>query len=215
MYTVCMHAIQEQLLNLIDSQQIGSLTLREIGELIGEQFPQKIKHHLDQLEKKSLIVIDKRNNSIKKTHGGKISGTSLVSIPILGTANCGPATFYADSNTDGYLKLSSSLLKKKKDIYVVKADGISMNRAVIGGNTIEDGDYLVVDSTYSTPEDNDIVVSVFDGMANVKRFRSDPDNNRVVLLSESSRDFPPIIIHEDDDFQVAGKVVQVIKKPVF
>lgn len=210
-----MHRIQEQLLQLIDTENLGQMTLREIGEKIGEKFPQKIKHHLDQLEKKGLIKINKKEGSISKVQGGKIKGTSLLSVPILGTVNCGPATFYTEGNFSGYLKLSSSFLKKKSDVYAVKADGISMNKASVGGETIESGDYLIIDSTKTVPEDNDIVVSIFDNVANVKRFRFDEENNRIVLLSESSGDFPPIFIHEDDGIQIAGKVIQIIKKPQF
>ena len=52
-------------------------------------------------------------------------------------------------------------------------------------------------------------------MANIKKFHFDRENSRIVLVSESSKDFPPIFIHEDDDFNISGKVVQVIKKPSF
>ena len=52
-----MHYIQESILKLVDEHNLGVMTLREIGELIGEKYPQKIKHHLDQLEKKQLIYI--------------------------------------------------------------------------------------------------------------------------------------------------------------
>ena len=88
-----------------------------------------------------------------------------------------------------------------------------MNRAEINGNNIEDGDYLIVDSKAKNPEDGDIVVSLFDDVANVKKFQWDKKNNRVVLTSQSSKDFPPIFIHENDDFSIAGKIIQVIKKP--
>ena len=207
-----MHKIQERLLQLIEHRNLGPLTLREIGELINEKYPQKIKHHLDQLDKKGLIKIDKRNKIIKKTESGRIEGTSLVSVPILGTANCGPATFYAEENYSGHLKLSGSFLKKKTDVYAIKADGLSMNQAKINGNTIDSGDYLIIDPSKTEPEDGDIVVSVFDDVANVKRFKYDQVNKRIILSSESSGDFPPIFIHEDDNFHVAGKVIQVIKK---
>ncbi len=61
----------------------------------------------------------------------------------------------------------------------------------------------------------DIVLSIIDGMANIKRFFLDKANNQVVLVSDSTKEFPPIYIHEDDDFMINGKVVQVIKKPKF
>ncbi len=207
-----MHRIQESLLQLVDQQDLGKLTLREIGELVGEKFPQKIKHHLDQLEKKGFIKINKKKNLITKVQSGKIKGTSLLSIPILGTANCGPATFYAQENYSGHLKLSASFLKKKADVYAIKADGISMNRAQVAGNTIDSGDYLIVDSSATDPKNGDVIVSVFGEVANVKRYEFDQKNHRIILSSESSADLPPIFIHEDDDFHVAGKVIQVIKK---
>ncbi len=210
-----MHKIQLNILELSKTNNLGQMTLREIGKHIGEKFPQKIKHHLTQLEKKGFLKIAKLTGTIKRTEPGKIAETSLLSIPILGTADCGPATFYADTNFEGYLKISSALLKKKKDVYAIKASGLSMNRTDIDGKNIEDGDYIIVESTNKKPENGDVIVSVFDGVANIKKFHFDHENNRVVLVSESSKEFPPIFIHEDDDFNVTGLVTQVIKKPCF
>ena len=61
-----MHYIQEKLLKLIDHQNISGLTLREVGSLVNETLPQKIKHHLSQLERKGFIIIDKKNSIIKR-----------------------------------------------------------------------------------------------------------------------------------------------------
>jgi len=208
-----MHKIQQNLLELSKTKNLGQMTLREMGEHIGEKFPQKIKHHLNQLEKKGFLKIAKHTGTIERTSPGKIAKTSLLSIPILGTADCGPATFYADTNFEGYLKISSALLRQKKNVYAIRASGLSMNKASVNGKNIEDGDYLIIESKDKTPENGDLVVSVFDNMANIKKFHWDKENNRVVLLSESTKDFSPIFIHEDDDFNIIGYVVQVIKKP--
>jgi len=208
-----MHKIQQNLLELSKTNNLGQMTLREMGEHIGEKFPQKIKHHLTQLEKKGFLKIAKHTGTIERTEPGKIDRTSLLSIPILGTADCGPATFYADTNFEGYLKISSALLKKKKNVYALRASGHSMNKANVGNNNIEDGDYLIVESSNKKPENGDIIVSVFDNVANVKKFHWDKENGRIVLLSKSTKDLPPIFIHEDDDFNVTGYVTQVIKKP--
>ena len=211
-----MHIIQQKLLKLSEEKNLGAMTLREMGHEIGEKLPQKIKHHLTQLEKKGFLKISKTQGTVERTKAGKVSDlSSLLSIPILGTANCGPATFYADANYEGYLKISSALLKKKKDIYAVRANGPSMNKANVAGQNIEEGDYLIIDAADTTPTNGDVVVSVFDGLANIKKFFWDEEHGRVVLLSESSKDFPPIFIHEDDDFAISGKVIQVIKKPSF
>ena len=210
-----MHKTQEKLLKLIETKNLGELTLREIGALIGEEkYPQKVKHHLAQLEKKGFIKIDQRNHKIEKNTVGKIKNSSFLSIPILGTANCGPATFYADGNTNGYLKISQKLLNSgKKEVFAIQADGISMNKTSIAGKNIEDGDYLIVDKSYNSPQNGDVVVSVIDDVANVKKYKWDNENDCVVLVSESTRDFPPIFVHESDGLHIMGKVVQVIKKP--
>lgn len=208
-----MHKIQEEILKIIETKNIGNLTLREIGELIGEKYPQKIKHHLDQLQKKGLIKIDKKKSNIERVLSGPIQNTKLISIPIVGVANCGPATIFANENIEGYIKISKSILRKCQNIFAIRAQGLSMNKANINGHNIEDGDYLLIDSSQSSPSNGDIVLSVIDDMANIKKYVWDEDNNQIVLVSESTQDIPPIYIHEDDSFMINGKVIQVIKKP--
>jgi len=210
-----MHTIQEKILNLVESKNLSGLTLREIGELIGEKFPQKIKHHLDQLKKKGFLVIDTKNKKIqKKIHTSSIQ-SNMLSIPIVGSANCGPATIFANENIEGYIKISKSLLRKCKNIFAIRAQGLSMNQSIVNGNNIEDGDYLIIDSSDTSPSSGDVVLSIIDEMANIKKYIWDEENNQIVLVSESTKDIPPIYIHEDDSFMINGKVIQVIKKPKY
>jgi len=198
---------------------LGGLKLREIGRLIGEQSPQKIKHHLLQLEKKGLIRVDRSKGLIQRTEPGWVKGFAkkarLLSIPILGSANCGPAELFAEQNIEGYLRVSDTLLGRRKPagLFALRAQGLSMNRANVRGKNVEDGDYLIIDSQDRTPENGDIVVSVIDGTANIKKFIRDKENQQIALLSESTREFSPIYIHEEDDYLVNGKVIQIIKKP--
>lgn len=217
-----MHQIQEKLLKLIDSEDVKGFTLRDLGKKIGEVYPQKIKHHLQQLEKRGLISIDKNNkNIIRNTHKNNSSKNSknkngnFASVPIVGTANCGPATIFATDNIEGYLKISKNILKKCKNIFALRAQGLSMNKAEIDGNTIEDGDYLIIDADKKSPRTGDIVLSVIDEMANIKKFMWDDSNNQVVLMSNSTQHIPPIFVHEDDSFMINGTVIQVIKQPSF
>lgn len=208
-----MHPIQEKILKISGSKNLGHMTLREIGELVGEKFPQKIKHHLTQLERKGLIKINKATSTIERAMGGIIKNTTLISIPIIGTANCGPATIFAEENVQGYLKVSVNLLTKKKGVFAIRASGLSMNRSNIKGKSIEDGDYVIVDSEDRVASTGDVILSVIDGMANIKKYVWDTENGQVILVSESTKDLPPIYLSEGDDFMVNGKVVQVIKKP--
>ena len=217
-----MHKIQEQLLKVAQERNLGQHSLREIGSFIGEASPQKVKHHLLQLQAKGLIKIDKAKGMIKKTRQEweTMSGNGkLLAIPILGAVNAGPAQIFAETNIEGFLRISSSLLapapKGVQRFFALKVVGPSMNRAVVKGKYIEDGDYVIVDVNDKNAKSGDIVLSIIDGMANIKKFYMDRENQQVVLMSESTKDFPPIYIHAADDFMINGKVVQVIKKPRF
>lgn len=209
-----MHKIQEKILNIMENHNLINMSFREIGKLIGEKDrPQKIKHHIIQLQEKGLIQINQHNKPVRKISKGKIRNSDLVSVPIVGAANCGVATIYADQYIEGYLRVSRKILEKVKNIFAIKAVGPSLNKANIKGNSVEDGDYIIFDSKDRLPTNGDYILSVIDEVANIKKYIRDKEGNRVILLSESTEDYPPIYIHPDDKFVINGKVVQVIKKP--
>ena len=192
-----MHEIQKKLFKLAQEKNLAQYTLREIAEMIGETSPQKIKHHLQQLEKRGLILVDKVKGIIEKTgtswvgeHGTR---TKLAAIPILGTANAGPARAIAEQNIEGFLRISDSLLRHRgsRRLFALKVDGPSMNRVEIDGKRIEDGDYAIIDYEYKNPKNGDIILSIIDGAANIKKFYRDEDGT-IVLTSDSPHDFPPI-----------------------
>ncbi len=214
-----MNKIQIELLNLSKHQDLGSMSLRQIAKIIGvENKPQIVKHHLLQLEKAGLLQINLKKGFIRPVSRGfgQDSGKNQVySLPIVGAANCGPATIFADERIEGYLKVSSKLLPRKKhDLFVLIAEGPSMNKAEIReGVVIEDGDFVVVDKSYKNPKNGDIIVAVIDGMGTIKKYREDKKEKLIILESESTENYLPIFIHEGDDFMISGKVIDVIKKP--
>lgn len=210
-----MHVIQKKLIKLAKTRNLNQMTLRQIGKFIGEKHPQKIKHHLSQLEKRGFVKFDKKRGLLEKIKRGAIKKTGFFAVPILGSASCGEATIFADENLEGYLKISGKLLKKKEGIFAIKAKGSSMNKAKINGKTIDDGDYVIIDSKNRAPNNGDYVLSVIDDMANIKKFIFDKENNQIVLLSESTENLPPIYIHPKDfsKYIVSGKIIQVIKRP--
>src|SRR3990167_4920347 len=99
-----MHTIQEKLLKLSETKNLSDMSLRDIGKLVGITSPQNIKHHLLQLEKNGLIQMDRLAKVMVKTRPGSFYRNSLLAVPILGSANCGPATIYANQNVEGYLR---------------------------------------------------------------------------------------------------------------
>lgn len=97
-----------------------------------------------------------------------------------------------------------------KNLFAVKASGDSMNKANIDGEVIENGDYVVISKGSISIKNGDYVLSIIDDKANIKRFFRDKNGN-IVLISESTREYPPIYITpEDSSYIVNGKVVKVI-----
>jgi SOS-response transcriptional repressor LexA len=220
-----MHVIQVKLLELSKSQNLAKVSLREMARLIGlpRESPQKIKHHLLQLQKRGFLAIDRPKGLMERSSNSPAwatglldTGSRLFSVPIIGTANCGPATIFAEQNFQGFLRISGRLLGRSKPdgLYAIKADGTSMNRAEINGKKIEDGDYAIVDSRRIAAKNNDVVVAIFDDRATIKRFIDDRQNGQIVLRADSSFDYEPIYLHPSDDFMISGTVVDVVKRPV-
>lgn len=218
-----MHPIQEKLLKLSKYENLAKVSLREMANAIGmpNESPQKIKHHLLQLQKRGFLTIDRAKGMMERTNTepswakGLLEKTNrLFSIPIVGTANCGPATIYAEQNFQGFLRVSSKLVGRSKPtgLYAVKTDGASMNRADINGRMIEDGDYVIVDSEDKSVKTGDVVLAIIDNKATIKRYIYDREHEQIVLRADSSYDYEPIYLHPDDDLIISGKVIGVIKR---
>lgn len=206
-----MNPIQQKLLDIARAENIEEIKRVDLVNMVGCEYPSQITHHLQQLLKRGdLVRRDGRLIPALSTPQG------LVRIPVMGEADCGEATKFADGRILDTLAISPSLLAVKdfQSVYALIARGDSMNRAKIRGKTIENGDYVIVQKVDGyTPQDNDIVVSIIGGLANIKKYVRDSINNRLLLLSDSFKqdDYAPIIISEDDEFQVEAKVVDVVK----
>lgn len=219
-YCVRMHVLQKELLGLARQGKLSGKSLRDITKLVGEKYPQKIKHHLLKLQQKGFLIYDIQNRRVTMRENAPAKDTNLISIPILGTANAGPALSYTDGNIEGYLKISKKLLSSHSDkLSAIRATGNSMNRAQIGRDklNVEEGDYVLIDSSNPKPNDGEYVVSTIGGLANIKKYIVDEQNKAIALVSQSTQNYPPILLHNDDldDYVYNGTVVQVIKNPTY
>jgi SOS-response transcriptional repressor LexA len=216
-----MHATQRKLLELAREENLAAVPLRRIGARVGlgDDNPRLVQHHLDQLTKKGFLWIDRRAGEMKLL--GQRAGTGdLLRIPILGAANCGPATIYADDAVaEAYLSISENLLglkKSKADRYfAIRAVGDSMNAAKIpafGGvkTGIDDGDIVIVETSQPDVSKKPYVLAVIDGLANIKKLVA--GQGVAKLISESTRKYDPIYIDPSlqDEF-VNGQIVGVVK----
>lgn len=221
-----MHLIQEKILKLLEKKgTLKNWTLRSLGEMVGDgDSPQRIKHHLTALQKHGFLILSKASGEISLSSFARKKASGLISLPILGSANCGEALELAENVTpEGFLRVSARLIgpmpqKPEHRFFVVRAVGSSMNRADIAGEAIDDGDYVVVDRHVGDKKSlhGKYVLSLIDGAANIKKFVLQQKSGMITLVSESNQNFSPIFIHQDDfaDYTVAGKIVRVLKKPV-
>lgn len=217
-----LNEIQEKILNFARKNNISSMTLTEIRNGLEKEYNYKIDHlfkikyHLEQLRKKNLIYIDPSQKKEKVAELKGFAVDNLISIPIVGSANCGPALEIASEQIRGYLKISKNVFNfsSPENLIAVQAVGDSLNKANINGENVEDGDYLIVDCK-KIPDDEDYVLSVIDGSANFKKFYKDKKRKEIRLVSESTLNIAPIILHQDDlgplGYFVNGVVVRVVK----
>jgi SOS-response transcriptional repressor LexA len=201
-----MHPIQKKLLELSQNMDLSALPLRQVTRMVGEIHPQKVKHHMQQLGLLAAAPESKTGATQSK----------LIPIPLMGLANCGEATIYAESYENKYIQISQRIIPQKSEkLFAVQAVGNSMNQANINGDNIENGDYVLVNPDEKDFKNGDYVLSIINGMANIKKFTKNVAGHQIVLLSESSDSHPPIYLHEDDMsyFMTSGKVIAVLKKP--
>lgn len=203
---------------------LRSFSIRELGRKLAIEgkaiHPETIKFHWKKLfeSKEVAYLYDGRTSTRQLSSVDNISlpdNTKLVTIPVFGIADCGPAIQVADQQDLGTLRISSRLLKTKNydSLYSLKASGSSMNNTSINGRSIDDGDYVIVDRNRNAPRNGDCVVAIINGLANIKKFYHEQD--RIVLVSESTEQYDPIFITPEDqsDNLIGGTVIQVVPKP--
>lgn len=223
-----MNEIRESLKKFITDTDLRDVSIRRVGQMLRspdddkDVHPQTVKYHWDKLFADGEVdyLYDGRMRHRRSSSVNDESlpdGAKLVTIPVFGVADCGPATKLAEEEDRGAIRVSSRLLKTTRfdSLYSLEASGDSMNNTSIDGHVINDGDYVIVDRSRNTPRNGDRVVAIVDGLANIKRFYREQD--RITLVSESTKHYDPIFITPEDqsDSLIGGTVIQVVPKPKY
>lgn len=101
------------------------------------------------------------------------------------------------------LDLNEFLVKKPAATFFVQVEGDSM----IGAG-INSGDILIVDRSREVL-DGKIIVAMLDGEFTVKRIKREKD--RILLVAEN-KNYKPVVVGPDSDFEAWGVVTYVIHK---
>lgn len=210
-----MNIYQRKLLELIRDGKLNNLTRKETAAEIGLKYPGHVFYHLTRLQTQGFIRFGVKNEVFlnPKTTGGR---ASFWQIPVLGTAACGDATAFAEGTVEDHEMISTRFAAENSGFFAVRAFGDSMNKANINGQNIEEGDLAIIDPNKQVPTNGDYVLSVIDGLANIKRFYRDA-SGQVMLKPESTNETHKVItLHPEDpiSYVVAGTVRHVIKNRI-
>lgn len=104
------------------------------------------------------------------------------------------------------LDFNRDLIRNPEATFYGKVEGDSMMDAGIC-----DGDIAVIDRSVQ-PEDGDVVVAYINNEFTIKFLDLKNKKNGYIELLPANKDFKPIMIKADDDFEVWGVVVWTIKK---
>lgn len=125
----------------------------------------------------------------------------IVAIPLFSDiVSCGfpsPAQDYVEQRID----LNELLIQHPSATYFVRAAGDSMIDA-----GIDDGDLLVVDSTYQASH-GDIVIAAVEGEFTVKQLQLRPS----IQLNPMNSAYSPIRVSSEDTLDIFGVVTRIIK----
>jgi len=162
--------------------------------------------YLNVLEEKGFIKRSSKSKGIELKNYAK---KSFVDVPVLGMANAGSPTFFAEQNIEGYLKVSKALLRNK-EVFAVRVFGDSMNLSKINGKKIKEGDLILVDHQTKDFKNGNKVLTIIDGLATVKLFKKMSEKMIGLFPESTNKRHQPIFLTPADDFIINGRAIDVL-----
>ncbi len=184
-----------------------SPTIEELKEILRQKSKRGVTQYLEALEKKGFITRGYGFRSIKL--GNSIGFQTTLNIPILGYANAGTPLANAEENDYGVLPISKNIISwDEKNYFVLKVEWTSMNKYEVNWKNIENWSYILIKKDATSLNNNDAFLFVVNNSATIKKYKQ--EGSALYLLPESNDDYhKPIILSEDDNVLVNGKVVDV------
>ena len=175
-------------------------SVRELMAALHYKSPRSAQDILEQLQGKRVIKkLDSGSYQLLDPDLGPVHAQT-VNVPLVGSATCG-GPILAEENIEGYVPVSTSIVKRGSKHYLLHARGDSMDKA-----GIHDGDMVLV-RQQPTAEEGDNVVALIDHAATIKEYHR---ANHMVILKPRSTNRKHKLIILTDDFQIQGRVMAVI-----
>jgi repressor LexA len=209
---------QQQVLDLVQSaiERSGSPPTRaEIAAELGFRSANAAEEHLQALARKGVIElvngtsrgIRLKSETLRAMYSSRgkqfqlaLPSLAQLSLPLIGRVAAG-GPILAQEHIDKTYVVEAGMFARKPD-YLLKVRGMSMRDA-----GIMDGDLLAVQKTREAKNGQIVVARLADDVT-VKRFRR--VRNHIELLPENP-DFETIVVSEDDQFEIEGLAVGLIR----
>jgi repressor LexA len=182
-------------------------TVEELRRLLGVGSTRTVLRYLDALKKEGYIERWSGARGLRMRKGTAASLKTRL-VPIVGEAPAGQL-MPAEENILGQVQLPKEFLKPPSSkFFLLRVRGDSMNQARVEGQTIDDGDLVLV-RQQERADPGKVVVALVDGEATIKKLVKGP--GYYVLQPESTNPKNrPIIVARD--FRIQGIVCKVFKK---
>jgi repressor LexA len=215
-FSLKLTARQQQILELIQKAiaQTGAPPTRaEIASELGFKSPNAAEEHLQALARKGAIELVSGTSRGIRLRGANsqrfnqmafpLASLSQLALPLIGRVSAG-SPILAQEHVDQTYHVETSLFSTPPD-FLLKVRGMSMRDA-----GIMDGDLLAVKTTREA-KNGQIVVARLGDEVTVKRFRRTAQH--IELLPENP-DYAPIIVQDDESFEIEGLAVGLIRNTV-
>jgi repressor LexA len=186
-------------------------SIREIGEDCDISSTSVVNYYLDQLEKSGHLERDR-----KISRGMRLTGNTplgdMQRVPVLGVIQAGEPIPVPSSDfsltADDSVEIATSLMpakEKGKELFALKVQGDSMIDAMVN-----DGDIIILKPSQEARNGDMVAVWLSDrNETTLKYFYKEKDGYR---LQPANPTMKPIMIKKNEQVEIKGKVVMVIRK---
>jgi repressor LexA len=176
-------------------------SLSEIARNFRLKSKNSVTKLLTALEEKGYIRRSSKARGIEVLNPeGEPVSRGLMSVPLLGRITAG-LPMLAEEQIEDWLNLPSSLVLGRKDVFLLKVNGMSMKDA-----GILNGDLVLV-KQQKIAEVNDIVVALLEDEATVKRLVK---KDGKFYLKAENKEYPNI--YPEHEWSIQGKIIGVIRR---
>ena len=178
-------------------------SIREIGRRFGIKSTKTVSEYLQSLADKGYIEREASRSRGVRIVGLELQNARTVSVPLYGKIAAGLPKLIRERADEEFTidpKLGGS-----SESFFLEVRGESMEQM-----GILDGDLVLVEpATAEELNDGEIVAARIDGEATVKRYF---ERDGQVVLEPANTDFAPMLVGEDDEFAVMGRVTGLFRR---